>query len=344
MAKRCSPPVGGSIPFIECRFDRPMKSSPCRGTVLRGTIPGVIRAGRLTGVSAVALLVLAAGAFAASPRVGNWEASGTVRASFAVVRSGRGWKLEDFVFAGSQRCRSVGATPGTFALPQEVVPVKPDGQVSWSTKEVIATFPSGRLVVVGRTALHGTFTTAKLAHLTFSHMNYPPPGAPKNTPECRIPPTTFTAHAARRLAVRDGAWRGIATNGEPVFFEVLANGRAISSAMPVPSSPFPDLFVSFAFGQGCSTAHHATTCASTDPAKADGGAVDPCLHGTSTNALISPDRSASIIGLQDFALPSFYGPALASVTIRFTGPRSARGSYTQPGDPSCSSTFAATTP
>jgi hypothetical protein len=260
------------------------------------------------------------------------------------VRSARGWKLEDFVFAGSQRCPSVGTTPGTFTLPQEVVPVKPDGRVSWSTKEVVAAFPSNRPVVVGRTALHGTFTNAELAHLTFSHTTYPPPGAPRNTPECRIPPTMFTARAARRSTVRDGVWKGIAANGEPVFFEVLDNGRAISSALSVPSSPFPDLFVSFAFGQGCKTAHDATTCASTDPAKADGGAVDPCLHGTSTNALISPDRSTSIIGLQDFVLPSFYGPGLASVTIRFTEPRSARGSYTQPGDPSCSSAFTATTP
>lgn len=292
------------------------------------------------------LLLLASGgrALAASPRTGDWEAGGRLPASFSVSKAKPGWKLADLALVVPQRCPHAGTRPVTFTLPQEVVPVKQNGRVNWSTREAILS-PAGRIVIVGRTTVRGSFRTPKRANLTFSHTRYPPPGARAGTRECQIPATRFTAHPAKRLPVRDGGWKGTAATGEPVFFDVVAHGRAISFAVPVSNSPFLEMFVSFAFGQGCKSAPVGATCSSTDPAKADFGAVDPCLHGTSTNALISPGRSSSVADLQDFDVPDqFYGPVLASATIHFTGPRTARGTYTQPGDPACSSIFTAATP
>jgi hypothetical protein len=302
----------------------------------------VLRLRSLPGALLVVLIASASAARAASPRIGDWETSGKASASFSIARAKHGWSLEDLVFTGAERCPSSGTSRVTFTLPQEVAVVKPTGRVSWSTKETVLT-PSGHTVVVGRTSLHGMFTKRNLAKLVFSHSDYHPPGTPARTPGCRIPATGLTAHAARRFTVRDGGWTGRAANGEPVFFAVLGRGRAISSALPVANSPIPFVFVSFAFGRGCTRGAGGTTCTTTDPAKAGGGAVDPCLHGTSTNAMIGPRGSSSLGELQDFDLFSqFYGLGHGSATIHFTGPRTAHGAYSQPGDPSCTSTFTAT--
>ena len=276
-------------------------------------------------------------------RTGDWESHGAVTASFAVAKKRHGWELANFVYDAPLRCAGAATADGLdLLLPQNSspIPVHPNGHFSVQGPAYAVTL-TGKRVVVQRTLLRGMFTAARRARITFAETSYSlsSPG----TVTCRFPKTTFIAHPGRRIVIQDGGWSGTAANGEPVFFEVVGDGRAISGAVPVDNPPSPPmLFVSFVFGAPCaSTGGGSYTCPETEPVPF-GGPLDPCLHGTTADAMIGSDGTATIAGLQDFLLPSFYGPGVAYATITFTGPRSATGTYTQPGDPSCTSTFTAT--
>ncbi len=314
-------------------------------------------AGRLLRTGAVASLVsvgLAVCLIAASSawahaartrtiRTGDWETHGTVTASFAVVKRRRGWRLTNFVYDAPRLCSGATTVDGLdLLLPQNSspIPIHADGRFSVQGPAYALTL-AGRRVVVQRTLLRGMFAAAGRARITFAETDYSlsSPG----TVTCRFPRTTFVAHPGRRTAIQDGGWTGTAANGEPVFFEVVGDGRAISGAVPVDNPPSPPmLFVSFLFGAPCTSAGGGSyTCPETEPVPF-GGPLDLCLHGTTADAMIGADGTATVTGLQDFLLPSFYGPGVAYATITFTGPRSATGTYTQPDDPSCTSTFTAT--
>ncbi|MHB1837474.1 MAG: hypothetical protein ACYCXW_21225, partial [Solirubrobacteraceae bacterium] len=217
--------------------------------------PGPVAA--LVSVGAVGFAVCLPAASSASahvPRVrtirtGDWESHGTVTASFSVAKKRHGWELANFVYDAPMRCAGAATADALdLLLPQDSspIPVHPNGRFSVQGPGYALTV-TGKRVVVERTLLRGSFPRARQARITFAMTDYSlsSPG----TVTCRFPKTTFVAHPGRRAVIQDGGWTGTAANGEPVFFEVVGDGRAISSAVPVEDPPSPPmLFVSFVFG------------------------------------------------------------------------------------------------
>lgn len=305
----------------------------------------------------------------AATRTGDWETSGAAKGSFvvntvrkrAVYTSGpeagktvivATLQGGDLVLSLAERCRTssgIVKTMDTVSPPQFRFFVSPTGTIDSSVTVII---PKVTVVVDGRTVtfpgggagtlrLRGTLG-ADSGRLTFSFGGHGAGG-------CAIPPTTFHARRGSRLAIKDGEWHGRAANGQPVLFGVEDGGRAIVAPLPTPATlkdpaEFFDRLLSFEFGQGCVNYDGGASCPTTTPSSSYGSpTAQPCLHVSSSPALIGLDRAA-MLALQDSGGTQPTGPIDASVKLHFTSRTAATGTYAQPGDLACSSPFSATAP
>lgn len=305
----------------------------------------------------------------AATRAGDWEASGAAKGSFVVnvvrerevytsgpdagtpviVRTLQGG---DLVLSLEERCRTSSAivkARDTVSTPLFHFLISQTGTIDSSVTVIIPkvtvvvhgktlTFPGGH---AGTLRMIGTLG-ADSGQLTFSFGGHGGSG-------CTVPPTTFHARRGSRLAIKDGEWRGRAANGQPVLFGVEDGGRAIASPMATgikDPAAYIEQVLSFAFGRFCTDdGMGGATCPTTTPSStANGPLPQPCLHVSVSPALIGLTRNATL-GLLDSngtLLPT--GPIKASVKLHFTSRTDATGTYTQPGDPGCSSRFTATAP
>ncbi|HLH67421.1 MAG TPA: hypothetical protein VKV27_17165 [Solirubrobacteraceae bacterium] len=313
----------------------------------------------------------AAGFPVATALTGDWEASGRATGSLlivhrrvrAIVTSGPGSGsqttitlavIDDLVLSTRESCRTHNlriGKPATVVLTFDV-PISPSGAVSMRralTLPAITVTLFGHTVTIGGGA-YGTFRIAgRIARssglLTLSFGG-------RGAGACTIPPTSFSVRPGHRRAIVDGEWSGTAADGEPLVFGVVAGGRAIST--PAPQPGLTDQAAIFAedwaarFGAGCvdQPSTGGAVCAIT-AADSSGWPVDPCLHASTSNTAVSVAGKARL-ALANVAGGAAYGRTVgasdATMTLTFTGPRTARGTYTQPGDPACSTTFTATAP
>lgn len=294
---------------------------------------------------------------AAGVRAGDWEASGAATGSFVVsaVRE-RGvyttaMQGEDLVLSLKDRCQT---SSGIVKAPDTVSPqfgfsISQAGAVDRSAVVIVpkftavvdgttVTFPGGKAGVL---RLVGTLG-ADSGRLTFSFGG-------RGAGGCTISPTTFQVRRGSRLGIKDGEWQGRAANGQPVLFGVEDGGRAIIAPLPTPATlknpaEFFDRLLSFEFGQGCVNYDGGASCPTTTPSSSYGSpTAQPCLHVSSSPALIGLDRAA-MLALQDSGGTQPTGQIDASVKLHFTSRTAATGAYTQLGDPACSSRFTATAP
>jgi len=282
----------------------------------------------------------------AAARAGDWEVSGAARGSFALNTPLQGG---DLVLSLEERCRTssgIAKVPGVFSLPQFGFYVSQTGAVD---RSATVTVPKLTVVVDGKTVTFGGGHEGRLrligrlgadaGRLTFSFGG-------RDAGSCTVPPTTFDARHGSRLALRDGEWHGRAANGQPVLFGVGAGGRAVmqptaSAAVKDPAEIF-DRLLSFEFGRGCVDYDGGASCPTTTPSS-NGPPPQPCLHVSFSAALIGGDRVARL-ELQDSNGIAPAGAIDASVKLRFTSRTRAVGTYSQPGDPACSSRFTASAP
>jgi hypothetical protein len=235
----------------------------------------------------------------AAQQRGDWEATGagTARASFAVVQVGkrvhgrtvRSLVVENLVVDAPITCANAAGAPAPVDV--EIIggamPLSPRGSFNGGKiRRGNGTVASGRL-------RRGRFT------LTYRHVSRTRNLYDGGTEVCNTGTIQMTARHGYRRKVSDGIWRGQTVTGEPVQFDVAADGRALVTPAGI-SLP-------------ASQSRYAFQVASSGPG-------DLCPYQTSNTLFVDPPGTFTNGELA-------FGDSPV-VTGTFTGPRSVVGDFT----------------
>jgi hypothetical protein len=173
-------------------------------------------------VSLVALVIGAGSAHEATagPQPGDWESTHGATASFELTigKAGRA-VLRDVVImviysAKYPKCRATGEQP--YVLPHSLR-VGSGGRVSFTLKKG----PPYPILIKLRG--HITARSAQLVYTEAEHN----PTIFHTPPYCATGKIRLTAKPATRSPIKDGTWKGTASDGNPVRFTVSEGGRVI---------------------------------------------------------------------------------------------------------------------
>jgi hypothetical protein len=214
-------------------------------------------------VAAVAALAVAPPATAATPRAGDWEASGPhgARASFQ-ISSGSGRAISDLVVQAPISCANAFGTP----LPVDVEVISESITLARN-----GSFAGGSIgKSAGGTAVSGR-TRGGAIELIYRHTTRAANPYDGTKEVCDTGKLHLTARPGHRRSVRDGIWEGTTAEQEPVQLSVDAGGRALTS--PRALGPGGSQFYAFDIG--------------------DSNSNDACGYQISYPLLLSPNGSFS---------------------------------------------------
>lgn len=252
-------------------------------------------------VGSLVLLAVAAPpvALGAAPRT-DWEGARNDGAALSFERQDS--SLSNVVLSARNHCSQNGqrepANLSAFSLARRI-PTGSHGRVTYRRS-----VPGGVLTLVGRIA-GGTGSVVYRSH---SRVDLPNPFTGQTVRiVCDTGRVLFHVARATRVGVRDGAWRGSASDAEGVVFRVTAGGRLIDVRPTGPSWP------------GGSVAMGTTKVACSGPNCLSRG-DSTCAASVEEALFVRPDGSFTSVGSG--------GPGGVDVTGRFGVDATAAGSWT----------------